>query len=354
MRINNVSLIPFKQKIFDAHFHIGSWNELGNLKDYTSNIDSFTKSTLKNGDTIEKIIVSNLDCMNKNNSKSFIADEIEGNNRLLRLAEKNEKIIPLVTCQPGLGSADNIKILLEENPNKIFGLKFHPKQLNLAANDKLYEPYLELAQKEKLPCLFHSGSEHYSNPQNIYEMAKKYPDVKVVIAHWGAEEGGNYDKVTDIIIESVKTKNSKVYADISWVDCNNVEKPNLKKIITRLKEENALDRVMFGSDAPLGRFGQKGEKDSSHLKAYTKTIDDIKNMIKKEFSSSEAEEIINKIFYQNANDVFFVDNKNKITKPSVPKQINSKVALLLGAVFTVLLGALYLKETNIVKKDVEK
>lgn len=337
MYVNKVlpnKILNFRRKIIDSHVHVGSWNENGKLKDYTKDIDIFIKTNLENGDTIEKLIVSNLDCMAKDSNNHFLFDEYIGNKKILDLANKNNKIAPLATCQPRYGNVENIVKLFSENPNKFIGFKFHPEQLNLATNNEAYFPYIEFARKVNLPCLFHSGSSDVSNPSHTYDLAKKFPDVKFIMAHWGAEEGGNYDKVTDIIIESVKTKNSQIYADISWVDCNNKQKPTLKKIITKLKEENALDRILFGSDAPLGRFGGNGENGISPQKAYSELIDDIKNMIKKEFSQEEAEEIINKIFYKNSEDLFFnkttpqiVTQNNKITKKSSKTFIWTAVAI---------------------------
>lgn len=332
--------IIFKRKIIDSHIHVGSWNENGKIKDYTKDIDIFIKSNLENGDTIERILVSNLDCMAKDSTNNFLLDEYKGNKKLIDLAKENEKIAPLATCQPKYGNINNINKLFSENQNKFVGLKFHPEQLNLSANNEAYIPYIEFAKKENLPCLFHSGSSEVSNASHIYDLAKKFPEVKFIMAHWGAEESGNYDKVTDIIIESVKTKNSKIYADISWVDCNNSQKPTLKKIITRLKEENALDRILFGSDAPLGRFGGNGENGISPQKAYSDLLDDIKNMIKKEFSKNEAEDIIDKIFYKNSENLFFKKPSNQEPQISAisKKKPNNKTILWLSAIFAVITG----------------
>lgn len=336
----------FKRSIIDSHVHVGSWNENGKTRNYTADIDVFIKNNLENGDTIEKILVSNLDCMARDSTNKFLQDEYLGNKKLLDLAKENNKIAPLITCQPKYGSVGNIEKLIAENPNSFVGFKFHPEQLNLAANDKSYLSYLELAKKENLPCLFHTGSSNVSNPSHVYELAKKHPDVKFIMAHWGAEEGGNYDKVTDFIIESAKDKKSKVYADISWVDCNNSQKPTLKKIITRLKEENALDRILFGSDAPLGRFGGVGENGISPPKAYANTIDDIKNMIKKEFSKDEAEEIIEKIFYKNSRELFFANSNSELKPESVPKKNSNKIYVLITAALVALGGTLLLLKNH--------
>lgn len=324
MRINSINPIIFKAKIIDSHCHIGQWNEGDSLKNYTQDLDLFVKSSLDNGDTIEKVIVSNMDCMARTNSGNFLSDEITGNKKLAEIAKSKPKIVPLATCQPGYGSVDNIRRLFQENPTDFIGLKFHPEQLNIVADNFVYEPYIKFAKDNNLPCLFHSGSSKVSNPIAIQNLAKKFPEVEFIIAHWGAECGGDYSKVTEIIIDSVKNKNSIIYADISWVDCNDSAKPNLKEIIKRLKEENALDRILFGSDAPLGRFSAQGENGISPMKAYTQMVDDIKNMVKKEFPENEAEEILDKIFYRNSEKLFLnrtTSTPHQTTPKPTPKPI---------------------------------
>ena len=356
MKLNLINNISFYGKIIDSHCHAGHWkNNRNELYDTTSDLDVFVKSKLDNGDSIEKIIVSNLDCMVNKSADSkieFFSDEITGNRKMLEICSKSQKFSALATCQPTYGNVDNIKKIFNENPDKFIGLKFHPEQLNLAANNPAYKPYMEFAQEKKLPCLFHSGNSydvHYpdggiakasqvSRPEQIYELAKKYKDVPVILAHWGGDGEKNINKTTDLIIESLKKKNSTLYGDISWVDCNNPQKPNIKKIIERLKnEEGGLDRILFGTDAPLERFGREGRDGLPAIKNYTNNINDIKNMIKKEFPS-EADEIIDKIFYKNANKLFF--QKPKVPPP--PQSRNKLGWIIAGAVIIGTVLGLYL------------
>ena len=97
MKINKISSVNFNAKIIDSHCHIGQWNENNALKDYTKDLDVFIKNSLDNGDTVEKVIVSNLDCMSRDNAGKFLSNEIEGNKKLLELVKNNQKIAPLAT-----------------------------------------------------------------------------------------------------------------------------------------------------------------------------------------------------------------------------------------------------------------
>lgn len=362
MKLNQISAINFYGKIIDSHIHIGNWSENGKSRDYTKDIDVFIKSALDNGDTVEKVIVSNLDCMTRKNDK-FYSDETVGNKKLLKLASKNSKIAPLATCQPGYGDVENIRKLLRGNPDKFVGLKFHPEQLNIPVSDPRYQAYMEFAKEKGLPCLFHSArsvdvtypdggvgkASVLSNPEQIYELAKKTKEVPVIMAHWGGDGEKNIDITTKCIIDSIKNKDATLYADISWVDCNNSQKPNLKRIIEQLKSENALDRILFGTDAPLGRFSSKAE--------YEKTINDIKTMIRHEFST-EAEDIIDKIFYSNAKKVFFIKKGEgeNTPPPKAPKPNGNKWTKLIIAGGLLMLGilgiCLYNKHNNSKSVDI--
>ena len=345
--------ISFTGQIIDAHVHSGNWWRNGNLIDHTGEIDTFTKQPLPNGDTVERVVVSNLDCMvrvNKDNEPiKFISDETEGNIKLVKLAENNPKIIPLATCQPGYGLAQNISKLLENYPDKFLGLKFHPEQLNIAADSEVYTPYMNIAKEHNLPCLFHSGqsldtqyvpASKVSKPQQIYNLAKKFPEVPVIMAHMGGNEGNNTMAAVDCIINSIKNHDAKLYADISWVDCDNPQKPTLKEAIKRLKDNNALDRIMFGTDAPLARFGFEGEKNISPINSYTDNINHIKAMIKQEFGQ-EADNIIEKIFHKNAEDLFI--NKSWLPQKPKPENISksfskTKIAIIFAGVVSILAG----------------
>lgn len=347
MRVTGINSVTFTGRIIDAHMHNGKWWRESTLYDYTPEIDRFTKQPLPNGDTVDKVVVSNLDCMVRvepfGQSPKFLSNEVEGNRALLELAKKNSRIVPLATCQPQYGNVENIRTLITQNPKVFAGLKFHPEQLNIPANSEVYNPYMELAQKENLPCLFHSGQSFdtahskasaLSRPRQIYATAKRYPEVPVIMAHLGGNEGENTLKAVDLIIDSVKNRNAKLYADISWVDCDNPAKPTLLQAIKKLKNANALDRIMFGTDAPLGRFGHNGENWVPPIDAYTNNINDIKAMIRKEFNQ-EADSIIDKIFFKNANDLYI--EKSWISKPikSCRKAIILGLSILAAATVTV-------------------
>ena len=353
MNVTRISSISFMSKIVDSHAHIGRHD--GN--NYNKNdLDVFVKSTLPNKDTVEKIIVSDLDVLHSSKG------EYEGNKAAAECFKNNNKFALLASCSPKDGDVKNIKKLFKENPDTFMGLKFHSDIQQLALSDKNYEPYMEFAAKNNLPCLFHSqvntlpdgkvnqAVRHIADPENIYSLAKKYPKTPVVMAHLGAGWKEAHDKAIDILIESIKKGDANLYADISWVDIDEKQE-HIVKAIKRLKGIGEKDwrfcdqsfRLMFGSDAPLARF-----KGNDALNIYTDFIERIKSSIKNDKDlKSDANSIIDDLFYNNAKKLYLTNKK---------KSDFSKNKILIASaviVFASLIGA-FVKRANRAQNTAKK
>lgn len=318
MRImfNNFNPVNFGARIIDAHGHIGQFYG----DDFDSKVDEFVKQKLDDDDVIEKMVISNVNCMG---NSSDMPDEYEGNLVTLKKAESDNHYIPLAVCEVGVGSADEIKRLFKDNPDKFKGLKFHPDCASIMADAPEYLDYLKFAQEEKLPCVFHCAINwdngrlvdekyRYSNPEAIYEAAKKVPDAPVVMAHMGGGGEIVHQIALDALINSIENEDATLYADISWVDCDNPKRPNLIKAIKALQNTSKGDmteRLLWGSDAPIGE-NLHGKNGLSGLEYYRKGISDTKQAIRDNFEPDTAEDLINKIFYENANKLFCSDCEN--------------------------------------------
>ena len=312
-RYHNLS---FSRNIIDVHTHLGKWGQDIFTLD---TLDTFIKTPLENGDIVEKMLVSSADCLGETN----VLDEITGNRKLLEMIAVNKNYAALAVCQPNLtqGDTSKIKSLLNQNPKQFVGLKFHPREMKLPADSLLYDKYLELAQEYNLPCLFHSDQSFdrnypdgyvskknlYSRPELIYTLAKRHKNVPVILGHMGGNFGENTQAAVDLMVESLNKADATLYADISWVNCDTTEKPDIitaiKKLMTTEKGD-MTERLLFGTDAPLGRFAGAGENGVPPRKAYSKTVEDIKNAIRNSFGD-KGNDIIEKIFYKNADNLFF-------------------------------------------------
>lgn len=310
MNVTKISKVSFTGKIIDSHAHVGG--HCGEV--YRKNdLDVFVKSKLPNDDTVEKMIVSSLDVLHGANG------EIEGNKAVLRDFAENGKYALLASCNPRAGSVGNIRKLFSEHPESFAGLKFHPAIQDLRLQDKRYEPYMQFASENGLPCLFHTQVElldggklnlaktHVADPENIYFLARKYPQTPVVMAHLGAGWREAHDKAADVLISSIRNGDANLYADVSWVDIDDAQ-THIVKTIKRLKGIGERDwsfgdqsfRLMFGTDAPLGRF-----KSENAAKTYADYVERIKAAIRADVDlKPDAEKIIDDLFYNNAEKLY--------------------------------------------------
>ena len=304
---NNNPNINFKGKIIDAHVHCGQWNfDRFPCEDV---VEFFSKKFNQGKDYVDRVIISNLDCIKTGKNNKPLKDEISGNMLLLDAAIKDKKFIPFVVCQPGHGSAENIEVLLKKYPELIKGLKFHPACLDLAANDVRYVPYMQLAEKYNKPCLFHSEvlsdeagnllRNGVSDPDYIYETARQFPDVPVILGHMGLGGDKAHEAGINTLVKSIDNNDAKLYADLAWVDWDNPAKPHIVDVIDKLQHSSKGDmteRLLFGTDAPLGVFGEKALKQQG---AYDANIRNIKAAIRENFGD-DANKLISRIFYRNS------------------------------------------------------
>ena len=332
MKVVSVGGVSFGGNIIDSHVHIGKW---GNKSYPTSSIDTFLKQPLENGDTVEKMFVSSLDCINDK-----LVDEYVGNKQLLSDISENPKLYPLAVAKPDktCGKPENLERLFKEFPNTFIGLKFHSENIGVSANGFVYDKYVDFAQRHSIPCLFHTASTYdviypnghiaphseLSRPDQVYELAKRHKRTPIIMAHMGGNFGPNAQEAVDILVSSIEKGDANLYADISWVNADTSTKPDIILAIKKLQSTSKGDmthRLLFGSDAPLGCFGEYG---GDTYKAYSNVVQDIKTEIKKAFPE-DAEKLIDKIFYQNAQDLYF-GNK------SVPKSLSKLAKLGIGVI----------------------
>jgi len=368
---NNYSSRPFSFKgtmadgdMIDIHTHIGKYadnpnitiNSLGDLVKDTFEINSNGKIQQNE---VKKVLVSTLECLDNVNGKPRVG-ELQGNQDLIDSCKNFSKLKPLVVCQPESGSAENIEKLLNNNPDQIYGFKLHPV---LLGGDEKYIPYMKLAEKYNMPCVFHSDKVGSSgDPNLIHELAKKTPKVPVVLYHmslapagqvgslpaaeierrgllgqedkyiWDVRESWNNEGI-EVVSKALKAKDANLYLDVSWV------KPTT--VVHAIKEVGE-DRVLFATDGPLGGFCKK--------EFYAQNVADIKSAIVKEFGEDRSKEIIDKVFYKNAQEIFFDKNWAKNIEESAVKSISKTKAAAISALLLSLIGA----GVCIVKNTIQK
>ncbi len=373
------SNIYFSRNInfIDAHVHDKPFSRLGKNA-VADDILKFMTPISVGEDTFipQKLFPSSLDCCFYTNGKPY-ANEIVGNEQILKTFDGTIIDKFIAVCQPKTGNVDNIKQLFENHKDKFIGLKFHSNGAELAADSSLYDPYLDFAAKKGLPCLFHSdrtfdtiyqgadGKKYpvlksmFSRPEQIYSLAKRHPNVPVIMAHCGGAESKDINAAVEVLLKSIEKGDSKLYADISWVGIDDYVKGSSKRdmsklvgIIKKLKNTSKGDmteRLLFGTDAPIDRFNSQNAKE-----IYKNYIDDIHSAIRDNFPN-EADELTDKIFYENAKKLFFPQKQDVIAKKSMFAKKVPVIAVSLAAILgIVFLGFKLYKNLNSDKPVQEK
>lgn len=271
------------KKYIDMHVHVGSWSPEGTVFSKNLLLDVMRKND------VSAFCISTLDCIDMNlQTKLTPKSEIDGNRDLVEMFCDIPEAKFVCVCEPNNGSARNIRKLLEDFPKKFCALKLHPLCHCIPANSELYNPYMEVAQEYGLPCLFHSGHVdcEYSSPRLIYELAKRYKDVPVILGHLSTGGLSSKKEAVKIMKRAKDSGDANLYADISWCDMESVV-----KAVAKVGE----DRIMFATDAPLGVFG--------NAEHYAHFADAVERAIINGFEE-RAEEVLEKVFYSNAKNLF--------------------------------------------------
>lgn len=183
-----------------------------------------------------------------------------------------------------------IKQLTASLENKeILGVKFLPGYENYYPTDEKAFPLYEYCQKHGYPAVFHTGILAEGSPGilkqvhplNIDEVANKFPDLKIVMAHMGNPW------IADCAV--TVAKNPNVYADLSaafpeYEPITQEEVDIFKKKIREYRDfAGNLNKCLFGTDYPL--YSQK---------EYLEAVEQLK-------MTKEEKELV---FWKNATTVF--------------------------------------------------
>lgn len=156
---------------------------------------------------------------------------------------------------------DRNKRLIEYlNQGKIHGVKFYPGYENFFPQDEKIFPFYEQCEKLGKPVIFHtgllmeglSGLLRQVQPLNIDDVANKFPNLKIVMAHFG----------NPWIIDTVAVlhRNKNVYIDLSgyFEIFKPIPKKDIRYLIqdiTFIKNWVGFKKMLFGTDWPL--YSQK-------------------------------------------------------------------------------------------------
>ena len=127
------------------------------------------------------------------------------------------------------------------------GIKLMPMYANFYPQDSLLDPLWRYASEHQLPVLLHTGTTFVAKapidctlPRHLDEVAIRFPEVKMILAHLGHP----YEGETVAVIR----KHANLFADISAL----FYRPwQLFHSLMLVHEYNVWEKVLFGTDFPV-------------------------------------------------------------------------------------------------------
>ncbi len=171
------------------------------------------------------------------------------NDDVAAIASKSrDRLVPFAGVDPNAGR-DAVKEL-KRAATKLGarGLKVHSSANSVYINDShLMFPIYEYCQEAELPVLFHTGTTglgnteiKYSKTELIDEVCQKFPDLRVVMAHFGWPW-------PDVAI-AIGLRNPNVFIDVSGWKPKYIP-PSVLPYLNGILQ----DRFLFGTDYPMLR-----------------------------------------------------------------------------------------------------
>ena len=163
---------------------------------------------------------------------------LESNEEVLQAAAEEPRLVPFVRLDPRVPEpATRLQGYVQRG---CLGVKLHPVLDHFSLLDPGLEPILESAASLRLPIMVHTGWRPSGSVRDVGELARRYPELRFVVAHMKEEWGVNR-RLSHI---EVAERRPNV-----WLECSYAEHPRrIGEAVMRL----GADRILFGSDWPLG------------------------------------------------------------------------------------------------------
>lgn len=218
-----------QNKVLDFHTH------LGKDKDGTElSIDQLLKSMEEAGITDSVVFPLN--------ERDTTVEDASLQLAKLQLVKqsKGHSFYPFFRFDPKNMTPERLKELL----NGFYGVKLHPRSQDFDPLDRRFFGLYEVISASGKPVLFHARYESVpdtpdqvnpnSNPGRISKLAEEFPDLALVIGHFGNLSG--------YVLEMMK-KYPRIYLETSIAGST----PQLIEVIA---SRVGVERILFGSDIP--------------------------------------------------------------------------------------------------------
>lgn len=212
-------------QIIDTHVHYGKTDKINmTLEDIC-----FLVKQRK----IDVAIISSIE--NIENFKAFIfKDGLKRNTCLLDAIKDVEGLYMQYWIRPKTECMNNrIASFIENNRDKVLGLKIHPFLSKLCITDKRIKPYLDYAQQNLLPVSVHTAKGYECETRYLAKVCEDYPLVNFIAVHM--DLGTDHKEAVSLV-----NKIPNLYGDVSWITYQDYLNLGVSK-----------SKVLFGSDIPI-------------------------------------------------------------------------------------------------------
>lgn len=219
----------------DSHVHIGG--KVSGLEMTECDV-LYAMNTYK----IDKILVSNADSVECDANQKILPENLQisqydSNVRAINFARNNVGHVYVgAWIKPNTEHLDRqFEELIERNLDVVKAIKVHPFYSALKFNDEKLVEYIEFAESLNLPIVVHTATDDFSKVDLVFEMAKRFPNVKFLMAHL---ELGSDNQHAIYLCSS----QSNLYGDTAWVSMQNA---------ISFTKRCSSEKLLFGSDTPI-------------------------------------------------------------------------------------------------------
>ncbi len=169
------------------------------------------------------------------------ADEItRGNDEVAEFAKEDERVWPFVTVHPPLVENTMRELRRRMEEQNFPGAKIWVTIADQPCVYRVIEKMIEYDKPTLIHCLHKAVGQLpcESEPQHIAALARRYPQAKIIMAHFGGDFIYCCDEIADC---------PNVWTDPSGSYCET-------GMLEHAAEVLGIDRLLFGSDAPGASF----------------------------------------------------------------------------------------------------
>ena len=146
-----------------------------------------------------------------------------------------DRFIGFATTWPNQDPEESANELVRSMEMGLKGVKYHPWLQSFPANSAYLYPTLEVCAKHSIPVLFHTGTPPYSQPFQVMEQARRFPDVPFIIGHFGKL----------LFLDAVRS--AELCPNV-YLETSGAQVADMEFALARIP----AGRILFGTDLPVG------------------------------------------------------------------------------------------------------